>query len=657
MGGPGRGTGFTHDHSTPSKRLKRAYERTRFEYAAARDAFISASKQDPRNPLVLAWIARVSRIMRLDNDALRAADEALLLVTDQTSGPDRLFIEAVVAEARRDVTTAAARYLAWLGLDPTNSERALELAAFQDRYLQNADAIASYHHVLSLDGRLARPHLDLCRLYNRVNDSAKAREHVDLALGLYRGMGARGGEAQSLLCLSDALRLRATGDPDVRRHAEEALEIFRRSGYAYNLARAYNYVGLAAGTQGQRREAVAFFDEALALARRVNNVGFQARVLTNLGVTHEALARRAIALDYYQQSYKLNEVLGDEQEAARSRVNAAFISIQFGSRPEEGLRDTENALRVFQNLEDRTFEVTCLRLKAIYLRYVGRYSEAETELNRAIDIAKVHNLANAVGLLRVELARLHFARNEYGAAQVLLRQVIDAGPGPSRIEARILVGRVRVRLGDLSGAETELTGTAKELTSGGDEVLVPQLDLARGELAYEQGQLRVAESLFIKASPETPDQLENEAAGEARAYSGRIEALLGRRQRAQARLRAAADQSRTMRRLGLEMRARLYLAGTHIADRSYGPALEALSAITKEGEQAIGSEMQAYLHAARGQALAMTGDHAGARREAETSSRIIEDLQRSLPAGSEAGFAARRDIRAISALVAFEVRH
>ena len=56
----------------------------------------------------------------------------------------------------------------------------------------------------------------------------------------------------------------------------------------------------------------------------------------NLGVTHEALGNRSRASDYYQQSFRLYESLGDEARAAQIQANRAALLIQSGINAEKG---------------------------------------------------------------------------------------------------------------------------------------------------------------------------------------------------------------------------------------------------------------------------------------------------------------------------------
>jgi hypothetical protein len=144
----------TLDAARPIRAGLDAYER--LEYGTALRLFATAAELDSRNPLPLAWRSRVAHIVRLDDEAADAAEQARRLMTAPLSSSSRTFLEAVLAESQDDAATADMRYHQ-LGHDaPDEARWAIELGAFQDRRNLNADSVVSYQHALSLDPRLIR---------------------------------------------------------------------------------------------------------------------------------------------------------------------------------------------------------------------------------------------------------------------------------------------------------------------------------------------------------------------------------------------------------------------------------------------------------------------------------------------------------------------
>jgi len=613
------------------------------EYANALSAFTTATAQDARNPLLLAWRSRVASIMRHDTDAADSAQQAIRLTGDQTPPPVRLFVEAVAAESRRDFSTAAARYSELAGRHDDDVAATIELAAYEDRRLLNVDAIRDYVRVLSLGGYLVRPHVELCRLYNRSSEAAQARDHAQRALTAYRAAGDRAGEAQALLCVTDTLRVGSKAEREEGgRSAAAALEIFEDLRMPYNTARAQHYVAMAAQAQGHLSDAAGAWEHSLASARSVGNVALQTAVLTNLGVTYTDLGKRDRAVDFYEQSYKLNESLGNDQAAAYSQANVGALLIDYGGDPEKGVRDVQNALTVVRKLGDKNFEIFCLQKLGAYYRYAGRVADAERELNQAMAIARERN--RDVAFLLLELGRGRFDTADYARAADLFTQAAAAGSGDESTEARIHLARTWARVGDFAAAQAELAKAKADIDRLGEPGFAPLFQLAWGELAYESGRIAEARMHFQQSSAIWTDAFPDEASVEARAHLALLDSSPGAQGPARTSLSAVLEQAHKMGRLALEARARINLARLDIQRRTYPNALAMLRDISVDGDRTLGPELQAQVHYWRAQAHRGAGDVAEAAIDLAAARKLLDGITAALPARLRAGFAARPDI-------------
>ena len=624
-----------------------AYDR--LEYAAALRAFASASEQDQRNPLIAAWRSRVAMIMRRDTEAAKAAEEATALLHDQVPDVDRMFVEAAANESRRNFSATEAIYRELASRHPDEVTPLIELAAFLDRRTRNQDAVVVYRQALAVDDSLARPEVELCRLYNRSNEGANAKDRAQRGLMKYQALGYPAGEAQALFCLADTLRSGSDQDREqARRSADAALTILETIGADYQLSRAYYYVALVAGVQGRRADAAASGERSLAAARKAGNLVLEPLVLMNLGVTHEALGNRARAAEYYQQSYKLYESLGDEPRAAQIQANRAALLIQSGLNAEEGLRDLQNALAVFRKIGDRNFEVFAAMVTGAYHRYAGRHGEAERELNRGLAIARERDLNDDIAALTLDLGRTRFEVGDYAGARKLLLEALGDGSGPRAPEARIRLAIVHARLGDFARADTELMQAATELEQGRDRWLFPLLHTALGAVAYETGRSSDARRHFGDAVGFPQGDPDPDGASiEARASLGLLDALEGRAAAGRAIVAASLADAQKLGRYSLEARLRIYLARIDVGRGRFDDALEALRDIPADGARALGPELQAQVHYWRGRARLGQGNRAAAQAEASASRQLIEALQAALPAADRDRFASRPDIRSL----------
>jgi tetratricopeptide (TPR) repeat protein len=157
----------------------------RLEYAAAASALTDAARLDPRSPMIRAWLSRVLLLMRRQDEAREAGDEAARLLSTSTPPDLRSFVEATAAEARGDFDIALREYSQMAEAFAGDADAQLELAGYQERRGMSAAAVASYRRALAIDPGVIPAHVALCRLYNRVNEPATALLEARAALTEY----------------------------------------------------------------------------------------------------------------------------------------------------------------------------------------------------------------------------------------------------------------------------------------------------------------------------------------------------------------------------------------------------------------------------------------------------------------------------------------
>jgi tetratricopeptide (TPR) repeat protein len=283
-------------------------------------------------------------------------------------------------------------------------------------------------------------------------------------------------------------------------------------------------------------------------------------LLANLGVTQNQLGHRIRAAEYYRDSSKAYEALGEEQRAAQVQANAAALVIDYGSNPASGFRDMQNALSVSRKLGDKNFEVFCLQVIAAYYRYSGQHAEAERTLNQALAISRERNLDTHIAPLTMDIAKSHIEMADYETAKKLLLQALGDGKSPSAGEARLHLARVYIRTRDFTAAGQALAAASREIEGAGNASFVPLVREVSGELAYESGHLDEARTHFTAASALWIDEGPDAASVEARAYLGLLDGLKGRVDRGLAELHESLEQAQKMQRRAIELRCREFLA-------------------------------------------------------------------------------------------------
>lgn len=97
---------------------------------------------------------------------------------------------------------------------------------------------------------------------------------------------------------------------------KEASELSRLSGDDYSLAYCYNNIGGVYQTTFQNRQAIDYFNRALAIRDDLGDVAGMATTLDNLGKIYTRVKEYDIALAHFFQALKYNQQLGDQRSTA-----------------------------------------------------------------------------------------------------------------------------------------------------------------------------------------------------------------------------------------------------------------------------------------------------------------------------------------------------
>jgi serine/threonine protein kinase/tetratricopeptide (TPR) repeat protein len=622
-----------------------AYER--MEYDAALAAFRKAAELS-RNPQPMMWRSRVARLVRYDDEARQAARDSLNRLDETTSTERRLLVQAVAAEAR-DEFVDAERYLRALSeLKGDEPYWAAELAAFLERRGRIADAIVVYTHALELDHTMPRPDVELCRLYNRDDKRLNAIDHGNRARTKYESLGNQYGIAQALMCLSDSLAPgNATERQEARRYANEAVKRLSDVESKYNLARAENYAAMTAGLVGNLSEALDAGQRALTAARATGNKVLEPLVLMNLGVTNARMRRRNAAIEFYRQSSEGFRALGDQRRAAQNHLNAGWLAIDYGVLG-EGRRDVEAALAVFDTIGDKSFEVSCRHALGMYHLASGQYEEAETQLNRALELARDQRLFETISTLTIDLAQVKSERGDYEAARAGLDTVVGNGQAEDTPRALIRRAQTTARWGDFAAARTDLRQAAHTLQERKNTALDPLRLLVEAEIAYDSGDItRAARTLTEAVALSDPDFPEP-ASVDARIQLGWITGISGDPLAGQRLAEHALAEARRTGRTALIAGALVTVARMKLDQHRLDEAAGALNEVLQADIlAAIGPELRARAYHWRGIVKKAQGKLDEASRDLAESEQTVARIRTALSGPHRAPFDLRTSVRDI----------
>lgn len=135
-------------------------------------------------------------------------------------------------------------------------------------------------------------------------------------------------------------------------YVSRALDFYRRAGYGKETSDALLLEGRARLLKGDHDAARGSFDEAMALAGRIQDAAQIARAWTEIGFLHASRELYPAALQYHDKSYELNRSLDDPRRTAYSLLARGDMLWRLG-RYEEASTALSQASTVAERIGDQ----------------------------------------------------------------------------------------------------------------------------------------------------------------------------------------------------------------------------------------------------------------------------------------------------------------
>ncbi len=289
--------------------------------------------------------------------------------------------------------------------------------------------------------------------------------------------------------------------------------------------------GQAAERRGQRAEARALYERALASLRTEADGRRASMILRWIARTHVGDAQMDAALECLNAAVTMAEACGDES-AAGSAINIqAVVHWQLGDLDEaerlyltartralragdaklaamtaqnlgvianvrgdlaEARRHYEASLEEYRALGSAKDMIGALNNLGLLHTHAQDWAAAEYAFGEAVRISDVQHDTSARMLLDVNLAEMWVARQDFGRAHAAVQHAMDlavhSGDGSSMGQVSKLLGVIARETGDPTDAEEHFR-RAEEIAATRQDVLL-QAEVAReaGELARRKGQ-------------------------------------------------------------------------------------------------------------------------------------------------------------------------
>ncbi|MCB9116336.1 MAG: tetratricopeptide repeat protein [Caldilineaceae bacterium] len=329
----------------------------------------------------------------------------------------------------------------------------------------------------------------------------EALEKYAEALGLFRAVGDRLGEANVLKAQGDVLYFLKRTDEALEKYAE-ALGLFRAVGDRLGEANVLKAQGDVLYFLKRTDEALEKYAEALGLFRAVGDRLGEANVLQAQGDVHRWKREYDSARAMYESALNLYLQVGARQGTANAYLGLGRTALAEGSGA-EAVQWTQRAIDIHASNQSRyDVALDCQTLAEAY-KVIDRPEDAIEALRRSILLYAEIDLidwANSVrtslGNLLEELGRVEESLNVYGEA-------VSAQPEAAWLRRNYAEGLTKSQR--LAEAAEQLD-RAEELQPD-----APYLALRRAELAQAQGDRTQAAAWASEALRRQPDWDEAQA--------------------------------------------------------------------------------------------------------------------------------------------------
>lgn len=401
-------------------------------------------------------------------------------------------------------------------------------------------------------------------------------------------------------------------------------------------------LAIVQAVQGDRAGAEVTLDKARGLLQALNDRASIADLHNDRGVVAEERGDFRAALAAYRDALALRQQINTPTLIAQSLNNVAFCYFQLGEADNAAVY-WQQALALYQQIDDREGALHVVQSMGLLELDRGHHAAAGQRLDASLREAEDLQLPEEIAVAQVYRGELALAEGRssdaLAAGNAALAGFTRRADRRGASEARLLLARTALFVGDDAGAGTALSALA-------DEELSPEQKaaalLARARLAQLRGEAQAAATQLDQAAMQAQEAHNAALWLESRMEQARASLLLKQWSRADGQIadlvKEAARRGQAPLRLGvIVLELRRAAAADGRAEAAIGRYREALVLLRQLGRW----RGEAELHELGAQVLARHGDAAEAAAAAAAAARAREQLLQAAPEPLRERFARR----------------
>jgi eukaryotic-like serine/threonine-protein kinase len=485
-----------------------------FDALGARDLLARAVNSDPAYPLAHAELAKAWMALGYNATAQQEAKKALEL-SGKLFKTDHVLVEAQYYEVSKDWDKAIELYRTLSDSSPDSIELGLALANAQAEGERGSEALQTIAKLRERSPEANEdPRFDMAEVWadSSLSNQKGVVAAADSAIRKAQPLGAKLLVARARIFQCRALA--ALGQPDkATADCEEGRRIFHEAGDSAGESGALHAKAEVPINQGDLKQALALYEQALVLARQTGDRKATARELANIGLIYVQQGDFTTGKKFYGGALEAFQDVGDKHAMAVVVGNTGDILHAEGHLG-DALAEYKDALMLAREVGHKSSEAIDLQLMGDVLADQGNLKDAmemyqqAVSIQRAIDDKSYYAITlMSIGELRRQEGDLDGAKKIFDEALSLRQQLGEKG---TTAEGQVALGELECDSGQASEAETLARAAIQEFQREREadreiqaEALLSRSLLLQGKLENAQQVMATALTLSKKSSDVT----------------------------------------------------------------------------------------------------------------------------------------------------------
>ncbi len=259
------------------------------------------------------------------------------------------------------------------------------------------------------------------------------------------------------------------------------------SGFYYTLTN----IGLVYHNLGEYEKALGYYQQALAIAREIGNKGGEGTSLDNIGVVYENLGEYEKALGYYQQALAIRREIEDRSGEDNTLNHIGVVYSNLGEY-EKALGYHQQALAIAREIGNRRGEGMDLNSIGVVYKNLGEYEKALQYYQQSLEIAQEIGVRRGEGNTFTSIGVVYRNLGEYEKALQYYQQALE-------VLAKVEIGAPEPLWRAQYGKGTSLEGLGREKEARESYIqAIETIETMRGKLKVEEHKtIFLEDKLFV----------------------------------------------------------------------------------------------------------------------------------------------------------------